>query len=524
MADLHVLRSETGMTLVEVMVAIVILLVGVLGTATLIDGANAETSNTKAREGATHLGRQILEISRSVPYRNLTAAAVQAELTARPGLADSEPGSSGYQIRSRRFTYDVAISVCSLDDPKDRVGAHDATVTFCSDSDVLPTSPPPPATEAKDRNPDDFRRVAVTLSGKARPGAVTNTARQTTILTNPVGGLGPSVLSLKPRSALSPITGLDPLLANTEPLLVTYDVETDIPAQTVLWSINGAVQGEASGSGKDWSFDWPFYANGSLTLFDGTYLVRAEAFDEEGRSGTPGTHTMVVNRMVPLKPAQVEGGRNLNGNRVDVEWHASPEPDVLGYRVYRSNTVGVLGTRVKCTGPEAEGGYITKTSCLDEEAPAPLLSLLGIALPSLYYTVVALDRGPSGALREGLPSTIGPLPEGNTAPTKPAGLTACTGGAPGCNDADGQPAPTGTTVLAWNPSTDANGIKFYRVYRGTPPEGSDTYNRRYDRLYPTAGKPLIFIDSKPEGGPHEYRISAVDERFGESQLSEPVTR
>lgn len=513
------------MTLIEVLVAIFVLLVGVLGTATMIDGANATTSKTKAREGATHLGRQIAEIGRSVPYRNLTAAAVEAELTTRPGLADSQPGSPGYQIISRKFTYDVAISVCSMDDPKDRLGPHDATVSFCADTDTLVGSPPPSQT---DRNPDDFRRVAIRLSWKARPGAATDTTRQTTILTNPAGGLGPSVTRLDPRSLLSPITGLSPLLAGTQPLLVTYDVETDLPAADVKWSINGAVQGSASGSARNWTFDWPFFANGSLTLFDGTYLVRAEAFDAEGRSGNPKTHTMVVNRMVPLAPKQVEGGRNLNQNRVDVEWLTSPEPDVVGYRVYRSTVLplpGALGTRVVCSGPESADQYITKTSCLDENAPAPLLDILGITpIPSLYYTVVALDKTATGALREGLPTTTAAqIVEGNTAPTKPTGLTACTGGAPVCDDIDGQPAPTGTTRLAWDASTDPNGIKFYRVYRG-PVGDSSTYARRYDRLYPATGKPLIFIDGKPENGPHEYRISAVDTRFGESLLSDPVTR
>lgn len=513
------LGSESAMTLVEVMVAIVILLVGVLGTVTMIDHADATTSKTKAREGATHLGRQVLEIARSVPYRDLTPAAVEAELAARPGLADAKPTSPGYQIVSREFTYDVAITVCSLDDPKDRLGTHDATVTFCSDSPPLPNGTP--ADAPRDRNPDDFRRVAVALSWHARPAAATGDTRQTTILTNPVGGLGPSVISLEMDSLLSPITGVSPLLSNTEPLLANFDVKTDLPAQTVLWSINGAVQGSASGSGTSWSFDWPFFANGSLTVFDGTYLVRAEAFDDEGRSGTTGLETVVVNRMVPLPPTGVEGGRNLKDNFVDVEWHANPEHDVVGYRVYRSTVVpvpGALGTRVTCAGPEAGAQYMTKTACLDQGAPAPV-TVLGIPVASLYYTVVAVDRAPNGDLREGLPTTATQIAEGNTAPTKPTGLTACTGGAPGCNDADGQPAPTGTTVLSWNPSSDANGIKFYRVYRG-----GSTYDKRYDRLYPTAGKPLVFIDSKPEGGPYEYRISAVDERFGESQLSDPVTR
>jgi Tfp pilus assembly protein PilV len=132
--ELERLRSETAMTLVEVMVAIVILLVGVLGTVTMIDGANAATSKTKAREGATHLGRQIVEVARSVPYRDLTTAAVEAELAARPGLADSQPVTPGYQIVSRKFTYKATISVCSLDDSKDRLGIHDATVNMCPDT------------------------------------------------------------------------------------------------------------------------------------------------------------------------------------------------------------------------------------------------------------------------------------------------------------------------------------------------------------------------------------------------------
>lgn len=502
------------MTLVEIMVALVILLVGVLGAVTMINGANAATSQTKAREGATHLGRQILEVARSVPYRNLTAAAIETELATRAGLADSKPSVAGYQITSRKFTYTVSITACSLDDPKDRVGPHDVAVTFCADTDVMPAGTP--ASEPRDRNPDDFRRVAVVLSWNARPGLATATTRQTTILTNPVGGLGPSVTKLEPKSPLSnPIIGAEVLLAS-------FDVETDLPAAQVNWSINGSVQGAATGSNKNWSFNWPLVkADGSLNFFDGTYVVRAEAFDDEGRSGTPKSYTMVVNRIPPLAPVNVEGGRNLNGNRVDVEWQASPEPDVVGYRVYRSTvlpTPTALGTRVVCFGTSAGDAFQTGTSCLDESAPAPV-TVLGIPVNTLYYTVVALDRTSTGALREGLLTTSAQIVEGNTAPTQPTGLTACTGGAPDCNDMDGQPAPSGTTVLTWNASSDANGIKFYRVYRN-----GTTYDKRYDRIYPTSGKPLVFIDRKNDGAPHEYRITAVDNRYGESAPSAAVSR
>jgi prepilin-type N-terminal cleavage/methylation domain-containing protein len=58
--------SEHGFTLVEVLVAIVVLLVGVLGVVSLVDGANAVTSKTRAREGGTNVARTIIEISRSI--------------------------------------------------------------------------------------------------------------------------------------------------------------------------------------------------------------------------------------------------------------------------------------------------------------------------------------------------------------------------------------------------------------------------------------------------------------------------
>ena len=75
------LRSdERGFTLIEVLVAIFLLLVGVLGVVAMIDGANAVTSKTKAREGANNVARSIVEVGRGVPYKNLTDSALFATL------------------------------------------------------------------------------------------------------------------------------------------------------------------------------------------------------------------------------------------------------------------------------------------------------------------------------------------------------------------------------------------------------------------------------------------------------------
>jgi prepilin-type N-terminal cleavage/methylation domain-containing protein len=59
---------ESGFSLVEVVVAVTILLVGVLGVVAMVDGANAASSQNKAREGATSVARSIVEVGRAVMY------------------------------------------------------------------------------------------------------------------------------------------------------------------------------------------------------------------------------------------------------------------------------------------------------------------------------------------------------------------------------------------------------------------------------------------------------------------------
>jgi len=61
--------EEAGYTIVEVMVAIVILVFGVLGALVLVEGGQASTSRTVAREQGTNLARDLLERSRQRPTR-----------------------------------------------------------------------------------------------------------------------------------------------------------------------------------------------------------------------------------------------------------------------------------------------------------------------------------------------------------------------------------------------------------------------------------------------------------------------
>lgn len=479
-------RGADGFTLVEISITMTVLLVGVLGTVSLIDGASATTANNRAREGATALAREMVEITRSIPYADLSPAQIEAQLQSRPGLADSS-GASGYTLSRRGFTFTVSVSACSVDDAKDGHGSHGGAVTFCPESS---------GTGSTDRNPDDYRRVTLTMTW-SRSGREEK-ARQTTLVTNPAGGLGPSVTDLQP---VAPVTTE---ITDGSITSAPFDVRTSSTPSLVEWYVNGAPQGTATGSGTQWSFSWPVSA-----FLDGTYLVQARAFNEEGRSGVARVATVVLNRGRPLAPGGVGAGRNGNGSHVDVEWHANGEGDVIGYRVWRTDGDGSVERA--CPPAASSESFLDGTlSCVDEAAPAS---------GPLQYRVVALDRDPQGAVQEGASTTV-TVVEGNTPPAAPTGLAVCTGGSIGCNDPDGQPAPPGTTVLTWSPATDpdaGDSVQFYRVYR----DGTG-YGDREDRLYSSASS-LIWIDGDVGGTTHTYRVSAVDENFGESTLAGPVT-
>jgi prepilin-type N-terminal cleavage/methylation domain-containing protein len=491
--------SERGFTLIELMVASIIIAVGVLGTASIIDTSNATTSKTKGREGATNLGRAVMEIAKAVPYENLDPGSIEAELQSHTGYADAST-AAGYQISSRSFVYTITIGVCALDDSKDRLGDHDATVAFCADSDVAD-----PSATLKDRNPDDYRRVSVGMAWKSR-GVAGASAKQTGIITNPVGGIGPSVTAL---NIYQPGTSTT---INTNAATASFKATTSVSASSVGWKIDGDPKGNASGSGRSWTFDWNLAetrADGSLRYPDCTYAVEAEAFDDKHRSGTSKALTVKLNRIPPVAPTGLKGGRNLNGARVDVQWNANRECDVTGYRVYRGTSVSSI-TALACSTPVGD------TDCVDETAPAPATGV------TLYYQVVATDLDGSLATREGTRNTV-PLAifEGDSSPTTPANLKACVGGNPACTDADGVQTGPGSIALSWDPSTDPNAgdsIYFYRIYRN-----GSTYGDRYDVLFPVAGKPLGFVDKQPAAGSNTYRITAVDTHFGESAPTGPVT-
>jgi len=484
------------------MVAIFILLVGVLGVVSMVDGANAVTSKTRAREGGTNIARSVIEVSRSVRYRDLTAQALLDELDARPGLDDVDPGTD-YTMRARNVDYVSTITVCSLDDPQDGLGDHNGPVAYCADSDVLAGGAP-----ATDRNPDDYKRVRVTLRWTTRETGQSIT--QTSSIINPVGGLGPSVTGLIMQTPTSPTP--DPLLIESDVDTATFRATTSTSASQVTWSVSGRAKGQATGGPKTWFFDWDITdpSTGEPIYYDCTYVIQADAFDTEGRSGAPFAKTVRLNRMLPLKPSGFAGGRNGNGSFVDLAWVTNPECDVVGYRIYSGDTAATITTPVTCLGASTATLEADADECIHDPGAA-----------DVWYKIVALDTpSAGGAPREGAasdPIMIGPA-AGNNVPTAPSNLSSCIGGQAGCLVANGVAADDGVLVIRWDASTDSDGtIQLYRFYRD-----GISYGERHASFYPKTGELLAWIEPEPDSSSHDYRISAVDDDFGESVLSDPA--
>lgn len=133
------IADERGVTLVEVMAAMVILVVGVLGTLTLIEGSLASTSHTTSREAATNLARDLIERSRQADYKDVTYALAPATLRSKLPASDGATALSGstFTVTRRNVQYAVTVFACSIDDPTDGAGQGDAT--YCAP----PTSTPP---------------------------------------------------------------------------------------------------------------------------------------------------------------------------------------------------------------------------------------------------------------------------------------------------------------------------------------------------------------------------------------------
>jgi prepilin-type N-terminal cleavage/methylation domain-containing protein len=466
------LRDQSGFSLAEVMVAVLVLLIGAGAAFTLIDSANRAVTSNSARVGATNLTRELTEYARGTDYDLLQPAQVVTALRKHNAIAGTL-ASGVWKIQRRNVTYTVETSSCIFDDPKDGL----ATTPIAN---ACPT-PAAVAGAPAESNPDDFRRITFKLSWNARSRAGSYT--QSTLIVNPAGGLGPRITRFDQPA--SQYTGNSATWGGVSTLRLT-----STGAASVHWaSDDGISAGDASGGSTDWGFTWNFgtaFDPSNPWVRDGAYVVNAQAFDSRGVPGEARIVTVYVNRHAPAAVTDFAGGYNSTRGIVDMRWSRYDERDLQGYRVVR-----LADNKQICP---ASGSVQDALSCTDT---API--------PSTYavYAVDCTDLAAANCVyRLGTASnfTMASVTAG-TAPGAPTGLTASV--------VDGKP------TLSWTaPASVPNGpIRFYRIYRDTGTGLSD----RYDETVTSSPN---YVDPKPGATTsHRYWVTAVDQDFNESAPS-----
>lgn len=486
------LARSQGFTIIEVLVAMTVLLVGVFGAVALLDRANATTVTTSNREAATNLARELVEAARGIPYDELSVP-IETKLQGVGGLADDRPGEVGWQIERRGRVFRVTANVCTMDDVSDGYGDQTLSGGFCR-----VTSPSNPA----DKNPEDYKRVTVRAAWTQ--GSVARNVTQTVLINNPGSAGGPAITSLTATNF-----NVAQVFSASAPQVLTLRATTSSIPRTVSWRVDGVIQSDpmvrADSVGYQWDINWAIGAPGQPgAVPDGPYLVGAEAFNVYGVSGPTRSVTVTLNRMAPASPSGIAGGRSgdpsdLSSQRVDLEWLANVERDIIGYAVFRS-TSPTIGSDGKLDGAVEVCALADQLSCADTSPPT--------TSDPLYYVVRAYDRDP--ATNSPRPNATDHTPlrvvPNERRPNAPLNLIAV-------RQSDG------TTLLTWerppaaDPAYAGDGIDFYRVYRD-----SQAFAGRYTRI-DDPGATISFVDTQTEGDTHRYWVTAIDDLYGESDFS-----
>ena len=264
---------------------------------------------------------------------------------------------------------------------------------------------------------------------------------------------------------------------------------TEVPAK-IVFSVDGVTKATTTPSGNSSVFSWQIDGGPDGHVLDATYTITATAYDANNRPGPSRSVTVKLNRDLPMavSPSPVRGGYNPRLGVVELEWDRNPEPDIMGYRVYRDRQ----RTQLVCQFLNQP----TATGCIDN---------LG-GSGAVEYHLYALDTAPvTLAPREGAAQPIFKSVQkgGTRQPVAPASLTATTS--------------NGNVVLSWpaspTPTYDApNLIRFYRIYRGGTTLGS--------RI--AISTALSYTDPGAAGKGYRYYLTAVDKNFSESPIIGPI--
>jgi Tfp pilus assembly protein PilV len=511
--------SDEGLTLVEVLIATIVLAVGIVGTFGMLNTSTKTSAQTHDHEGATNLVREILEDSRTIPFAQLSPGSVEAKLQEMEGLKNETPGEGWHIVRGGSatqagVTYTVTVSECAIDEPKDGLAlsteiTSEEASTYCAGHKGQEEWK---SGDSVDTTPIDFKRVTAKVSW---PASGRSPYVQEIALIGAAGeptSLNASELMLLPPSSsytgvLAKGSTLAKPVVESDVAELTFSVCAPTSAMSVLWSVEGVLQGEATKQeagckeeeGKElesggeverntWTFNWKIEG-----LSDGTYQITAQATTTKGVLGAPVTIPVSLLRTKPAAPKGVKGGFNevyeagAPKKVVELEWAANSERDVIGYQVY---------------GPEGEP---VCPSNVEEVVFSLYCKELREPESGLTYKIVALYRNIEGNVADGEAAEFSLEYPAPVAPGPPASLK--------LEDVEG------AVRLTWQPPEGE--VAFYRIYRGATGEGCPMdYTSRYEISSAIAAP--SFTDTNTTTT-HSYCVTAVGPTMTESSPAGPVS-
>ena len=500
------IAAEQGFTIIEALVAAVVLMIGLVGLLGMLIAGNHATSANRERQDATSLAREVIENVRTLGYSQLVASSLPSTL--QPMIPSATVSGSTLVIPRSIYSFNVSVTECSLDDPADGYGNHalapESGGSWCPDVGASGTT---------DTNPDDYKRVSVAVT--PTNGSTISAVQQTILVYNrPTNGPAVSCLS-----TTTSCPGTNQTITSGSSL--TFNVTATSSASAVQWLVNGSAPPASEISSTD-----PYTTSGTTSSFtwlfptaDGTYTIAARVYDSNGNVGTESTLQITLNRHQAIAPTSLTAGWNAQIGGVDVQWVPSVDQDILYYNVY--HRYGSGPAILACS-------HATGTSCTDMSAVSPNPSTEPTCTgtnqsytTSNNYWVVGVDTDPSTGLSRESTSTS-PTDDANLCdhpPNAPAGLTGTLTG--------------GSMTLSWTAPSPADpdswdSIQEWRIYRW-PTSGSATFpGSRLDLVGSKdgSGNPVTsYTDSSadPGGVTQDYCVTAVDTHLDESACSNVVS-
>ncbi|HEY4428822.1 MAG TPA: prepilin-type N-terminal cleavage/methylation domain-containing protein [Solirubrobacteraceae bacterium] len=491
--------SEAGFTLIEVLVASVILAIGITALFALVDSSVKASFSTRAREGATSLARQVLEDAHTLPYSQMSPTSITEQLQGFEGLKPKQPAPAAWQVSQRGITYTISVKECAIDDPKNNYGEHTNAAgekPFCNDPGEKEW--PAVAGEEKDPLPENLKRITVDVTWVAKGRSPDVREVETLTAAGEAVGLSAYNLKLSQPTVKNPTA---PLITEKAVTQLVFTVSSPKGTTGMIWSLEGSHQTpaptETESGGTGWTFTWPITG-----ISDGTYKVTAQAVNATGVVGPPDTIAVTLIRGTPGGPSGIQGGFNTvnvggKPQRIaELQWHANSERNVIGYRVYDASH------HLICPASLSELSLAVTCADFTVKSAEPQ--------PSATYTVVALYR-PVAANGETLSSEL--ISEGSATSFTVVGGEPPPAGPNAPENLKLVKNADGSVTLSWAaPKSGAGEVSFYRIYRG-----SSNYASRYDV---TGATTYTDKDATEE---HSYWVTAVNTKLTESAILGPVT-